>query len=70
MNLFLYTVSPEYRRCVDELVRLKQEHGALEAAYRNALGDQRRLKAHVLAANEYLGKCVRDDPGVGGSGGA
>jgi hypothetical protein len=63
-------MSPEYRRAIDELFQVKQAYGALECAYRNALNDQKRLQGDVQHIIGQLQAIVRDDPGIGGSGGS
>lgn len=64
INDELYRTDPEYRRVADELVRLKQELGALRAAYANAVNDQQRMMAELKERGGW-----DDDPGRGGSGG-
>lgn len=62
MDQHLYETCMEYRRVVDELHTVRMKLGAVEAAYRNCISDQCRMKA-------VLGDAWQDDPGRGGSGG-
>jgi hypothetical protein len=66
----LYRDCPAYRVLADELFRLQQAYGALAAAYANALNDQQRMRDDVQHTLNHLRTMLRDDPGIGGSGGA
>jgi phage regulator Rha-like protein len=78
----LLSVSPAYRQLVDRFRKLEHEHGALKAAYANAINDQARVKGELkrfedvfqllaeTIANNVTGVQIaqRDDPGRTGSG--
>ena len=66
INQSLYECSPAYRLLADELYVLASGVGSLEAAYRNAINDQVRMREEL----RRHGIQFRDDPGRGGSGGA